>query len=1023
MGSRTTFYRSTGVVLARASTDPGGLELPDDLDGDSAACREWLARLWHRAEVRAALKVASPVLSQQIDAVLAGEVIENRRLVSLLGSVSSYLRRWQRRATPFGLFAGVAAASVGTAPTPLRHEPHRITARADARWLGRIVDDLEQRTDLLKRLSVVVNNAGFIRGDRFVIPTRPDETQPGKPAALDVAVRLSKPVHAALAAADTPRPLAAVAHRIAEKIPHATSDRIYSLLTDLVSRRALITNLRAPMTTVDALAHLIAELEAADAGDLPDLGDLIKQLSTIRDELPCDAPSEPSSLAALAGAAERMREVRDAEKTLAVDVALQDQLTVPDVVLQEAESAATALLRLTQHPFGTPAWRDFHARFLDRYGAGTQVAVRDVIADSGLGFPAGWLGAPRLHSPHLLTERDGTLLALIQRATADGQREITLTQELIDRLRVGDHDNMVPPERVELAFQLHARSSDALARGRFQLWVTGAMHAGSMAGRFAHVLPDADRHRLAGTYEPGGEHTIAAQLSFPPRREHNENITRVPELLPKVLSLSEHHGNHGSEIDIDDLAVTADHQGLSLVRLSTGQRVRPWVLHALETSAQTPPLARFLAEVPSARCGFYGLLDFGAAREMPFLPRVRYGRTVLSPAQWRLGSVDLPQTDAEESTWDIALAEWRDRWQVPASVLLVEGEQRLPLDLDDRHDRMLLRRRLDRSSNVIVRESGDHQDHAWAGRVCEFLVPLTAAGPVDNRPRTAAHHTITRSDAHLPGNTAVLRADLRGHPWRFNDILTTYLPHLLHAVEDHAERWWFSRHHDSTRPDSDQYLVLSLRLHDPGQYGAAAARLADWAAQLRDAGLLADLALGTYQPPGTFGHGPANEAAAEEVFAADSAVALAQLHWASGTGPPIQAAAAASMADIAASLAPSPEAGYRWLCELIPQEHGKLDRSLREAALRLTAIGSLPELSMIPAGHPVATAWQRRRAALAAFRDQHRRGPEPAIVLRTLLHDHHLRGVGVDPGTERLTNRLARVVAQRQLALLGRGYP
>lgn len=1022
MGSRATFYRNMGVVLARASTDPGGLDLPDDLDGEAAACREWLARLWYRAEVRAALKVASPVLSQQIDAVLDGEVIENRRLERLLGSFSSYLRRWQRRATPFGLFAGVAAASVGTAPSPLRHGHHRITARADAQWLSRIIDDLEQRTDLLKRLPVVVNNAGIIRGDRFVIPTRPDEAQPGKPAALDVAVRLSKPVHAALAAADTPRPLGTVAQRVAEEFPHAASDRIYSLLTDLVSSRALITNLRAPMTTVDALAHLIAELDAVDAGDLPDLADLIKQLSSIHDELPRDTPSEPSSLAALEGAAERMREVRDTEKVLAVDVALQDQPKVPDAVLQEAETAATALLRLTQHPFGAPAWRDFHTRFLARYGAGTQVAVRDVVADSGLGFPAGWLGAPRLHSPHLLTERDGTLLTLIQHATAAGQREITLTQELIDRLRVGDHDNMTPPERVELAFQLHARSADALARGRFQLWVTGAMHASSMAGRFAHLLPEADRHRLAETYAPGGENTITAQLSFPPRREHNENITRVPELLPNVLSLSEHRGDHGSMIEIDDLAVTADHQGLSLVRFSTGQWVRPWVLHALETSAQTPPLARFLAEVPSARCGFYGLLDFGAAQEMPFLPRVRYGRTVLSPAQWRLATTDLPQAHAE-STWDSALTAWRDRWQVPASVLLVEGEQRLPLDLDDRHDRMLLRRRLDRSSNVILRETGDHQDHAWAGRVCEFLVPLTAARPVDDRPRTAAHRTITRSDAQLPGNTAVLRADLRGHPWRFNDILTTYLPHLLNAVEDHTERWWFSRHHDSTRPDSDQYLVLSLRLQDPGQYGAAAARLADWAAQLRDAGLLADLALGTYQPPGTYGHGPGNEAAAEEVFAADSAAALAQLHWASGTGLPIQAAAAASMADIAASLTPGPEAGYRWLCDLLPQEHGKLDRSLREAALRLAGIDPLTELNMLLGGQPVATAWQRRRDALAAFRDQHDSGPEPAIVLRTLLHEHHLRGVGVDPGAERLTNRLARAVAQRQVALLSRRNP
>lgn len=50
VGSPTAMYRNTGMVLARASTDPGGLDLPDQLDGETAAAsgREWLARVWHR---------------------------------------------------------------------------------------------------------------------------------------------------------------------------------------------------------------------------------------------------------------------------------------------------------------------------------------------------------------------------------------------------------------------------------------------------------------------------------------------------------------------------------------------------------------------------------------------------------------------------------------------------------------------------------------------------------------------------------------------------------------------------------------------------------------------------------------------------------------------------------------------------------------------------------------------------------------------------------------------------------------
>lgn len=1013
------------MVLARASTDPGVPELPSDLDSQDATTsgRAWLKQLFVRDDIRAALRIASPALSHQVEAVLAGECTHGRTVVRLLGSVAAYVRRWQRRATPFGLFAGVAAASVSPTPKPAGHH-YRVTARVDARWLNGIIDNLERHPELLNRLPVVTNNAGVTRSDQFVIPTRPEESQPGQPAALDLSVRLTKPVRVALSAAGAPVPLATVANHVVEQFPHVPPQRIRSLLAGLVASRALLSTLRAPMTIGDPLSHLITTLESIAADDIPDVAQLVNQLSNLHDELPRDAPVSPPVLAALDDTAEHMRAMHQAEKVLAVDTALDEPPAISEEVLAEAESAASALLRLTQHPFGPPAWRDYHYRFLARYGLGSRVPVREVVADSGLGFPAGWLGAPRLHSPHMLSERDATLLGLIQQATAAGQHEITLTESVIEQLRVGDHAQVIPPERVELACQVHARSVEVLGRGQFQLWVTGAMQTGSMAGRFVPLLPTADRHRLAGTYAPDDKHTLAAQLSFPPRREHNENITRVPRLLPHVISLAEHCESDDGMLDLDDLAVTADHQSMGLVRISTGQRVRPWVLHALETSTQTPPLARFLAELSSACCGFYGLVDFGAARDMPMLPRLRYGRTVLSPAQWRLPRTELLSAREDRAEWEAALGAWRDRWNIPTNVLLVEGgEQRLPLDLDNRHDRTLLRRRLNhsRGSHVLLRETGAVDDHDWAGRACEFLVPLTASRPTkDQDSRPALRRTSSPSQAHLPGNAGVLRADLLVHPGRADEILTTYVTDLLGEIEEYTHRWWFSRHHDRSRPDSDQYLALFVRLEDPGLYGAVAVRVGDWAARVREAGLLAELTLGTYLSPGGYGDDPGVETAIEAIFAADSAAALAQLTWANGTGLPAQATAAASMAEIAASLAATREAGYRWLCDLLPHEPGKVDRSLREAALRLAGMDPLDGLTMLGAPQAMAGAWQRRHEAVTAYRDRHRGGYDPSLVLRALLREHQVRAVGLDPGAERLAHRLARAVAQRQEAVHGR---
>ncbi|MEO7195863.1 MAG: lantibiotic dehydratase family protein [Pseudonocardiaceae bacterium] len=297
-----------------------------------------------------------------------------------------------------------------------------------------------------------------------------------------------------------------------------------------------------------------------------------------------------------------------------------------------------------------------------------------------MGLPAGYLGALPGRTGRMLTERDETLLTLMQQAVMGGRAEIVLTEPVIRALTAGDPAEMLPPPRVELAFQLHAASPDAVARGAFRLVVTAAPRPGSsMAGRFADLLPDAEREGVAESYAALGTEdpdAIAAQLSFPPRRRHSENVVRTPQLLSRVISLSEHRTPHGDLIPLHDLAVSADSRWLYLVQLSTGRRIEPRVLHALEAGLQTPPLARFLAEVTIGRCAVYSAFDWGAAVRLPYLPRVRYGRSVLSPARWLLAAGELPARTATRSDWETALDAWRRRLRVPVTVVLCQSDHR-----------------------------------------------------------------------------------------------------------------------------------------------------------------------------------------------------------------------------------------------------------------------------------------------------------------------------------------------------------
>ncbi|WP_431932788.1 lantibiotic dehydratase [Nonomuraea jabiensis] len=1010
-------YQHTGLVMVRASTDPGDLELPAHLDLNDPTVilkegRAWLAKVWARGDVREALRMASPALAARVDGLCGSAAASFTDVRRAVLSTVAYLLRWQRRPTPFGLFAGVTTADIGPAKADLGTR-HQAFARVDADWLTRLVDQIEQHQDLRQRLTVVADSFGIARDGRFIVATRArgDARIPGP--VHEVSVRLTRPVRFVLAVAATPIRFDQLAAELAAHFPDTSQAKILTLLHTLVDQHILITNLRPPMTVADPLHHLIDVLHKAGGEDLTDVKALLRHLEDIRDLLAHHNTSGPEQASAIRVATSTRMAALAPRPGLAVDVSLDARIAVPEVVLEEAARAATVLLRLSTEPFGRTAWMDYHARFLARYGPGAVVPVKELVADSGLGFPSGYLGAPRARPTwRMLTERDAHLLALIQKAAMTGTDQITLTEADIQALTVGDHDTVVPPQRVELGVTLHATSTEAINRGDFDLRVVANPRAcTSMAGRFAHLLNEDDRARLAASHTHGDADAVAAQLSFPPRRPHNENVTRVPPLVPHLVHLGEHPGDDA--IGVDDLAVTADAAHLYLVQPSTGRRVAPRVPHALDTVLQTPPLARFLAEIAGARGAVYRPFNYGAARTLPYLPRIRYRRTVLAAARWLLTAADLPTTSQD---WDAALRVWRRRWRLPARVQLCHEDLRLPLDLDQPMDRAVLRTRLERIGQVELQDDHPQTGLNWIGRPAELLIPMAVVNPPPRRLPTTAGPGIT----HRPGAAAVVCAHLVGNPARFDDILTRHLPPFAAEVADLVTAWWVRRHRDMIRLDADQYLAVFLRLADPGQYGLVTASLAAFAARLEACGLPAQLTLATYhEQPGRYGEGAALTAA-EQVFAADTQAAIAQITMADAAHLAGQALAAASMAHLAAAFAPDPATGSWALIRCLEQQTGPLDRTLRDHTLDCgDPTDDYRAVRALPGGETVAAAWRTRDATLAAYHRVLAQQRDPATLLRTLLHDHHVRALGVDPEFEKVTGRLARASALHRLALAG----
>jgi thiopeptide-type bacteriocin biosynthesis protein len=952
--ARHQSFRAVDGAIIRATTCPPGLALPawPDLDSsDISRITGWIREAWLLPGIADVVTVASPDLAAALAAICADPAAPRpvRQVRRVAESLMRYLLRWASRATPFGLFAGVAPVALGPAALVRFGDRHMTVIRPGGTWVTDTVTALEATPELLRQLSVMASNLGFARGGDWVLPC-----QPGRDGGQvsEVSVRATAAVRMVLQETVTPVLFSDLLAKLAAESPQTPPDVVEGMLAGLVRLRVLLTSLWPPMTETDPIAYLSG------------------QVGEVR-------PAVVSGF--------------DPGARQAVGVRLDCDVALPPTVIVEAERAAAILVRLAPP---RPAWAAYHAAFTDRYGPGALVGVVELVdPDRGLGYPAGFRGSLFRSDPPAIG-RDTALAAIAQKAALDGCAEEILDEGLLDSLEANRDTGTVP--HTELRFTVSAPTPAALDAGDFTLTVVSASrHAGTSVGRFLHLLAEPDRDSIMRAYQELPVSTagaIAVQISSPPLTARTDLLARAPQVLP-VLSLGEHRRLGGQDIDLADLAVTADASRLILVSRSRGRAVEPLIFSAADLRHRAHPLARFLCEVSTATAAPCTPLHWGPlAGRLPFLPRVRAGRIILSPARWNLTSADLPAASTgSNGEWDRQFSQFRRSRRIPDAVRLGDDDVLLRLDLTDPGHLTLLRRHLNRAGTAALAEDGG--DFGWiGGRAHEIVVPLASQAPPRPLARTVRPGRAWHGPGHLPGASPWIQASLSGHPGRHTELLTEWLPDLLGRwAHGPVGGWWFIR---SRTPAP--HLRIRLPLHDPGAYGPAARTLGEWARAVCDAGLLADVSLGTYRPEtGRYGTGPAM-AAAEAVFAADSAYAVEYLRTAASA----EAATAAGMISLANAFCG--DAAPVWLAGHLDHGGGPaLDRSVLAQVLQPSAV-------------PPGLAG-RRRSAVAAYRAL-LHDDEADIVLADLLHLHHARMIGTDAGSERRCLRLARAAAQNLIA-------
>lgn len=990
-------YECAGTIAVRVPVLP-----VSRLPAGRADPASWIRELAADQRFRAALEVSSPDLAGALRSAADRMPAAGRKLDRLVGSLTAYRLRMAYRPTPFGLLAGVALGSAGSAgsarsaglPAAGRlGAGHLIGLRPDAGWLSEVVHGISRDTGIrLGRVRVTAGRHMHRGRDAFVV--RP----PG--ATAEARVRATPLIELVLDAVADGADLDELADHLATAAPRIPAERFDVLLRTLISHGVLDTDLLPPPGAADPLGHVLARL--APSG--PDARGLAAGLAAVRDRT--GLVPEPGFGAVLDEVRARMRAVHPAEPLVHADLALDACVRLPPEVRREAEIAADFGWRCaSDRGPGTDAARHYHRAFVERYGYGQLVPLTEVLDDvRGLREPS---PSPL---PAADDVRDPVLMELAVLAGAERRREVSLDDAILDRLsaRAGPGDAAHAPACVELHAELIANSLADLDAGRFLLAVSpqgGARQAGASLGRFAYLLP------------------AARECADPARAPHAEVVFRPHD--PRLGNLVAQTGWAGHRIPIGlgdsqpgdlpmrDLAVCADEHRLWLFSRALDRFVEPVCYTMLRPDA-APPAARFLFALASARGGAWRPWRWGPALHLPYRPRIRLGRVILSPASWRVP----PELDAaarrdDVPGWHYAVAAWRAARDVPRWLLAGEDDQRLPLCLDDPVHVDLFRRICRRTPGGAVSElNGGLEEPAtqsWLSgpdgpHLAEIVFPLFRRAAPRVSPPAVPRFRSDRARPEAPGGQW-LYAKLFIRPDLQDEVLGWLRGQLLPAAADAGvDRWFFIRYQDSCEAAGHH---LRVRFHgDPARLREhLLPALHDWTAELAAAGLCRRVTLDTYEPEtGQYG-GPAMIEAAEHAFAADSRWAIDLLATSANRPEPPEQLAAASLASLALTLGPAP------MSPAADPAHMVLLTPGRRAMVRALTDGTaalLPSLAAAP--------WLAAMRVYARPLSESLPPADSARIAARLLHLHENRLLGGGFAAKDVALALARAAVRRSRA-------
>ncbi|TKT85989.1 lantibiotic dehydratase [Dyadobacter frigoris] len=639
-----------------------------------------LTRIFSQPLASQALFTASPGLYQ---AFLKSKEGKGNVGAKLFLTLYKYMVRMCSRATPYGLFAGIATGTLSDQSAiefgeqDIHFETH---TRLDMAILHKIISDFEQREHIRKHIRFYVNSSLYdLHGCyRYVEAVETDDVTTHVLSGIEANQNLD----CFIALARKGCTIAQMEETLNKTMPIGQANH---LISAAIQAQLLVSELQANVTgplyekvLVEKLGNIQAKAEAEW---------LIKLKKLIDDR----SPSVENLVMAKNLLRENFPEI-GVNTIIQTDVRFQTrQCTIGqgcvDILLSEFEP-----IRFLLSSERVTALENFKNDFYERYENREIPLLEALDNESGIGYgdilPGSGDELPLIDNislPETKQAADFEPLSalkqqLIERVLTNQSVSVCLTNEDLSQPGSGP---IHQPGDFYLMGSLITSSLKELDKGnfKFMLRAAGGTSGFELIGRFCHADPDLETLVKSAT----GEHyqnseTIFAEIAHLPQ-PRTGNILQRPHLGRYEIvylaqsTLFEHHQIHSSDLMVS--VPNGNEVVLRSKRLNKRIVPRMSTAHNFTTGL---PVYRFLCEVSGQDSPRIHGWNWGQLKNRHFLPRVECKHWIISRAVWTLEKALYPQLLLNDPDFRTAWERVCDLLNLPRFLILFQADNELLID-------------------------------------------------------------------------------------------------------------------------------------------------------------------------------------------------------------------------------------------------------------------------------------------------------------------------------------------------------